>query len=156
MTEQKFKNIQQIIPHRDPLIMIDNYRKIDNDTAYSQKVFTPDDYGCSNGYVSDSILVECIAQTVAAHYGYQALVEKNNKPGVGMLVSVDTFVFYKKVEEKAKIEIFISKTDTIGPFKLFKGKISIGEKTIAQGHIKVFNPDNPEKPKSKKMKRINN
>ena len=134
------KNIAQIIPHKNPMVMIDTYQRIDNDHASSEKTFPKNDYGCENGFVIDSILIECVAQTVAAHYGYQSLMKKEKSPDTGMLVSVDKFNFYHQISENSKIDIFISKTDRIGAFKLFKGQIRMKDKIVAAGNIKIFNP----------------
>ena len=138
------KNITQIIPHRTPMLMIDFYKRIDKDNALSEKAFQKNDYGCENGIVIDSILIECVAQTVAAHYGYQSMMENKKDAGMGMLVSVDTFDFYYPVLENSKIDIFITQTDKIGAFKLFKGEIRMKDKLMATGNIKVFNPENEE------------
>jgi len=144
MSKVVLKDITQIIPHRYPMIMIDSYSRIDNDNALSKKKFQKGNYGCENGFVIDSILIECVAQTVAAHYGYQSLITQDEKPGIGMLVSVDKFNFYHKVTETSEIEISILKTDEIGAFKLIKGEISLKGQTIATGNIKVFNPENED------------
>ena len=138
------KNITQIVPHRNPMLMIDFYKRIDKDNALSEKTFQKNNYGCENGIVIDSILIECVAQTVAAHYGYQSMIEKKKDSGMGMLVSVDTFYFYYPVLENSKIDIFITQTDKIGAFKLFKGEIRMEDKLIAAGNIKVFNPEKEE------------
>lgn len=137
-----YENITQIIPHRNPMIMIDNYKRISGDNAFSEKTFQKNDYGCENGIVINSILIECVAQTVAAHYGYQIIIMKKEKsPGIGMLVSVDAFNFYHPVLENSKIDIIISKTAIVGAFKLFKGEIRLKNKVVAEGSIKVFNPE---------------
>ncbi|MBU8910859.1 MAG: hypothetical protein KOO65_06280 [Desulfobacterales bacterium] len=134
------KNITQILPHRNPMLMIDYYKRIDNDNALSEKTFQKGAYGCENGLVIDSILIECVAQTVAAHYGYRSLMKKKDA-SMGMLVSVDKFDFYHPILEKSKIDIVVSKTDRIGAFKLFKGEIRMKDKIMATGNIKVFNPE---------------
>ena len=138
------KNITQIVPHRNPMLMIDFYKRIDKDNALSEKTFQKNNYGCENGIVIDSILIECVAQTVAAHYGYQSMMENKKDAGMGMLVSVDTFDFYHPVLENSKIDIFITQTDKIGAFKLFKGEIRMKDKLMAIGNIKVFNPENED------------
>lgn len=137
-----YKEITRIIPHRYPMVMIDGYKRINDDSALSEKTFRANDYGCHNGTVLDSILIECFAQTVAAHHGYKALQEKNQKPSMGMLVSVDAFHFFHPVPEDARISIFIEKTDQIGPFKIMKGEIDINGKLVATGQIKIYNPEN--------------
>ena len=144
MSKVVLKDITKIIPHRNPMIMIDNYSRIDNNNALSKKVFQNGDYGCKDGVVIDSILIECFAQTVAAHFGYQSLMNQVEKPDIGMLVSVDIFNFYHKVMATSEIEISISITDEIGPFKLIKGEILSKSQIIATGNIKGFNPENED------------
>mgnify|MGYP003960753347 CR=1 FL=1 len=134
------KNIEQILPHRPPMLMIDGYTRIDSDNASSEMHFEPSNYGCENGYVLDSMLIECVAQTVAAHFGYKSLGKDEGYPELGMLTSVDTFVFNDMVKDTSKIDIRISKTDEIGAFKLIYGEISVQGKLVAKGRIKVFNP----------------
>jgi predicted hotdog family 3-hydroxylacyl-ACP dehydratase len=120
--------------------MIDNYKKIDNNTASSVIQLKPDNYGCENGYVLESMLIESVAQTVAAHFGYKSLEKEENGPDTGMLTSVDTFIFYEKVKDTSKIDIRVLKTDEIWAFKLLAGEIRVNGKLVAKGHIKVFNP----------------
>lgn len=140
MAKPIYKNIEQIIPHRYPMLMIDSYKKIDSDTASSEIYFKPGNYGCENGYVLESMLIESVAQTVAAHYGYKLLEKEENEPDIGMLTSVDKFIFYEKVKDTSKIDICIVKTDEIGAFKLITGEICVNGKLVAKGCIKVFNP----------------
>ena len=137
-----FKEITRIIPHRHPMVMIDGYKRISDDAAQSEKKFSAKDYGCSNGKVIASILIECLAQTVAAHHGYKILQKKDPEPTMGMLVSVDTFDFFHPVPGDASIIISIEKTDQIGPFNIMKGEIDIKGKLMARGQIKIFNPEN--------------
>lgn len=134
-----FNNISRIIPHRKPMIMIDCYSKIDDKRAFAEKTFSPGDYGCHKRIVLNSILIECVAQTVAAHFGYNAMVEKKEEPIVGMLVAVDSFEFYNSIPEQSRIRINILKTDQFGGFHMYKGEIKIQDKLMAKGKIKVFN-----------------
>ncbi len=140
--KRMFKEITQIIPHRHPMVMIDGYQRTSDDSALSEKSFCAGDYGCSNGTVIDSILIECLAQTVAAHHGHRALQEKNLEPAMGMLVAVDTFDFFHPVPEDATISISIEKTDQVGPFNIMKGEIAFKGKLMARGQIKIYNPEN--------------
>jgi 3-hydroxyacyl-[acyl-carrier-protein] dehydratase len=133
-----FRDITKIIPHRNPMVMIDGYEKIDENRAFSEKTFLPGDYGCHNGTVLESVLIECVAQTVAAHFGYNEMIENSKNQMFGMLVSVDTFYFFQKLSENAKIQITIHKKDQVGDFNIYDSRITALEKLIAEGEIKVF------------------
>lgn len=138
MTADTPEQIHRLIPHRDPMVMIDKYLRIDNYRALTQKTFTPDSYGCTGGEVMASVLIECVAQSVAAHHGDMAL-DKTHPPARGMLVSVDDFKFFLQVPDTATISIAVNKTNEIGPFHLIQGEISFSGKIAARGNIKIFN-----------------
>ena len=141
MTEKFYKNIEKIIPQRAPMILIDQYkRSIDADTAYAGIHFSPEAYGCHDGWVSESMRIEAVAQTAAAHIGYEAKLDNGKEPGIGMLATVDSFTWYDRVKDTEKVEIQAFKTDEIGPFKLIKADITVGKRHVARGRIKVFNP----------------
>ena len=140
MHTDAFKDIEQIVPHRSPMVMIDSYTRIDQDTARSEKQFSPDSYGVSEGFVLESILIESLAQTVAAHSGYQSMGDVADEPGMGMLTSVDLFEVYEKVRDSALIEVRLEKTDEVGPFKIITGEVRVENRLMAKGRIKVYEP----------------
>lgn len=140
MAEKLYKNIEKIIPQRYPMILIDQYKRIDADTACSGAQFSRESYGCHNGWVSETMLVEAVAQTAAAHIGYEAILENRKEKSIGMLATIDAFTWYDRVKDTERVEIRTTRTDEIGPFKLIEADITIGDRQIAKGGIKVFNP----------------
>lgn len=109
-----YYDIHKIIPHKDPMVMIDGYQKIDDNSGIGEKTFIHTDYSIHNGHVIDSILIECIAQAVAAHSGYDSLFQKKTPNKSGMLVAVDSFRFFNRVKKDSKISIAVKKTNQIG------------------------------------------
>lgn len=134
-----FSDITRIIPHRPPMVMIDNYTRLSDIRGRAEKMFSGKDYGCEDGYVLQAVLVECLAQTVAAHHGYSRLKIRDESPAMGMLVTIDSFDFFCSVPEDETITINVHKTDEIGSFHLIQGEIFCREKIMAQGRIKIFN-----------------
>jgi hypothetical protein len=59
-------------------------------------------------------------------------------PELGMLTSVDIFVFHEMVKDTSKIDIRILKTDEIGAFKLISGEIHAQGKLVAKVLSKGF------------------
>lgn len=140
MDKTNHTDIKQILPHRSPMLLIHKYRKIDKDTATAFVQLTPDSYACADGWISPGMLIDAMAQTVAAHLGYEALENNDKEPAPGMLTNVDEFEVHEKIKDTSLIEIKTVKTDEIGPFKLISGKMKICGKLVAAGRIKVFNP----------------
>jgi predicted hotdog family 3-hydroxylacyl-ACP dehydratase len=135
-----YTDIEKLIPQRPPMVMIDGYEKLSETSGRAVKHFTGQDYGCSDGVVSQGIFIECIAQTVAAHHGYKQLGSSGESPAMGMLVAIDHFEFFQSVPENSTIKIHIEKTDEIGPFHLIKGTVFLLDKKAARGQIKIFHP----------------
>jgi len=133
-----FTDITKIIPHRSPMVMIDQYTRISETAGTAEKNFSENDYPCDGGWVLQGVLIECVAQTVAAHHGY-AQNNKEDEPAMGMLVTIDSFDFFHPVPEDAAITINIDETDEIGPFHLIRGEILCQETILARGRIKIFN-----------------
>lgn len=132
-----YDDIRQIVPHREPMIMLDWYTKIDEENAVAEKHFSKDDYSVHDGYVADSMLVECVAQTIAAHFGYYYFTSGDSDVKPGLLATIDSFNFFDRVKEASDISIQITRLNVIGPFKIFQGKITCQDKLVAEGEIKV-------------------
>lgn len=119
--------------------MIDEFIRESDTTGTAVKQFSGDDYGCENGMVLQGILIECIAQTIAAHQGRTNLEKKESGPAMGMLVTIDHFEFLRPVPQDAKVIIKVEKIDEIGPFHLVKGAVFHKDELVASGQIKIFN-----------------
>ncbi|MCA1794195.1 MAG: hypothetical protein LC660_10075 [Desulfobacteraceae bacterium] len=143
-----FEDIEKLIPHRSPMAMIDRYQWLTEDSGMAEKQFSDQDYGCADKVVSQVILIECMAQTVAAHQGYKHLYKNGTEHSMGMLVAIDEFEFIHSVPDNAMITINIEKFDEIGSFHLIKGEILFQNKQVAKGRIKIFEmpppQDNPQ------------
>ena len=138
------ENIYKIIPHRAPMIMIDQFIRDSDTTGTAVKQFSGEDYGCENGVVLQGILIECVAQTIAAHHGQTNLNRDNLEPSMGMLVTIDHFEFCRSVPQDGRVTIKVEKTDEVGPFHLVKGEVFYQDRLAAHGQIKIFNED-PDK-----------
>lgn len=132
-------SIYKILPHREPMIMIDQFTRDSDTMGTAVKQFSGDDYGCENGMVLQGILIECVAQTIAAHHGQTNLDKADSGPAMGMLVTIDHFEFFRPVPQDAKVTIKVEKTDEIGSFHLVKGAVFHENELVASGQIKIFN-----------------
>jgi len=70
MTQDNESNIEDCIPHRKPMIMVDGLHTATDSMAVSTFAIVPGNVLLSHGYLSEAGLIENIAQTAAAHAGY--------------------------------------------------------------------------------------
>lgn len=132
-----YTNLTEVMPHRPPLLLLDAIVKWDEDSACSEKTFRDGDYGLDNGNVLESALTECIAQTVAAKHGLNAL-KKNKEPDKGMLVGIDKLEFFMPVEKDSRLTINVEKSYSFGPFVIVDGTIHKDKELVAKGSMKLY------------------
>ena len=81
------------------MVMIDSLERFDDQTAEAVKTFARGDYGLdANGQVAEPILIECLAQTVAAGQGSLARARGQGQ-SEGMLVGVSGDCFEDEGED---------------------------------------------------------
>ena len=87
MAEIKGEDIKELIPQREPVIMLDAFYGATESEADTGLVVTDDNLFCSEGRFTEPGLVEHIAQSASAFAGYKAKME--NKPApVGFIGEV--------------------------------------------------------------------
>lgn len=68
------EDIKRLIPQRNPMLMVDEFEVLDEQTAHTALTVRPDNmFLYRNGELPESGLIEHIAQSASALAGYQAL-----------------------------------------------------------------------------------
>lgn len=75
-------NIQDFLPHREPMLMADEILEIDHEKAVTRFRISPDNIFVENGRLSASGLIENCAQTCSTICGQDLFEDKEEKPGV--------------------------------------------------------------------------
>src|SRR5512132_2170555 len=87
--------IEALIPHRPPMRWIDSLIDCTDTTAVATAFFDAEHFAVTDGIVPETVLVECIAQTVAAALGQRARSRGHSgNAGIGnpgMLAAVSNF-----------------------------------------------------------------
>ena len=135
---EALEKLEQLLPHRHPMVFIDRLLGRDAHSAMAVKTFAPGDYALVDGVVAEAALIECLAQTAAA-IGPEA-VTHTERASMGMLVSVDEFVFHGSVRELDTIELTAEITQRLAPFCFVRGTVKCGGRLIAEGTFKVMEP----------------
>jgi predicted hotdog family 3-hydroxylacyl-ACP dehydratase len=131
------KEIEQLLPHREPMIMIESLVEVESDSARATKTFSAGDYGVHKKHVLEPVLIECLAQTVAALQGHQAR-ESGNAPALGMLAAVSNFTVHRPAATDAELEFAARIDRSIGPFRLVTGSVMQQGQLVAEGSLKFY------------------
>ncbi|PKA83222.1 hypothetical protein ATE92_1372 [Ulvibacter sp. MAR_2010_11] len=79
--------IKDLIPHREPIIMVDTLLTCNSARVVAQLKVLEDSIFVEKGWLSETGLLEHMAQTVALHAGYEALTKKS-KPMEGYIGAI--------------------------------------------------------------------
>lgn len=110
------ENITSIIPQKAPFVMIDSLLSADQSGFESQFRIEKSNLFLENESLSESALIENIAQTCAAGFGYLNSLEAEGEPKIGFIGAVTQVqnMHYAQLNDliETKVQI-ISSFDTI-------------------------------------------
>lgn len=72
--------IQELIPQRDPIIMVDALYAFTTDRVQAGLTIQESTLGVFKGFLQESGIIEHMAQTVALHTGYDYYIKKQTPP----------------------------------------------------------------------------
>jgi 3-hydroxymyristoyl/3-hydroxydecanoyl-(acyl carrier protein) dehydratase len=133
--------VENLIPHRAPMRFIDALTDCTETTTVATICFREDSFGVANGFVLETALVECVAQTVAAALGQRAKFSGQTDSGIaakGMLVSVSNFKIQSRPPAGKQLRIEIRELKRLGLMLCVSGEIFCDEKSVASGELTLY------------------
>jgi predicted hotdog family 3-hydroxylacyl-ACP dehydratase len=131
--------IEELIPHRAPMRWIDALTACTDTTATATALFTAEHFAVENGEITETALVECVAQTVAAALGQRmrgggGSSAANN----GMLAAVSNFKILTLPPLNQTLTVEVRELKRLGPMLMISGKISCADQLIAAGELSLY------------------
>jgi 3-hydroxyacyl-[acyl-carrier-protein] dehydratase len=133
--------IENLIPHRAPMRFIDALVECTDTTAVATVCFREDSFAVANGFVLETALVECVAQTVAAALGQRALTHGKSDFAVaatGMLVAVSNFKIQSRPPAEKTLRIEVRELKRLGLMLRAAGEIFCDGQMIASGELTLY------------------
>lgn len=134
-------NIQQLLPHRDPFILISDLISVDGDQTIAQFKISEKHLLVENNRLSEGGIIENMAQTAAAGLAY--LDQKwdqdlNQEPNIGYIGQIKAFKLYKLPKVGTIIETKTVKTHQIMNAHIVQAEVYLEEELIAEAEVRVF------------------
>jgi len=130
---------QDLIPHRDPMCFVDELLDYTDTTAVASAILPAEHFAAANGWVLESALVECVAQTVAADMGRRAREKgKSGMPVRGMLTSVSGFKIHTRPPAGKPLRITIRELRRLGMMLMIAGEITCEDQSVAVGEMTLY------------------
>ena len=129
--------IKELIPQRDPMMMIDSFVSATESDADTGFTITDNPLLCSNGLFTEPGLVEHIAQSASAFAGYKA--KQANKPApLGLLGEVRkcSIHFLPRIGDELQTHIRII-SEALG-VTLLAAETKVNGAPVVQCQMKIF------------------
>jgi predicted hotdog family 3-hydroxylacyl-ACP dehydratase len=131
------ESILQYIPQRDPICLVHRIYECNDTTSKSGFLVEKDHIFVENGRLTETGIVENMAQSVAAHAGF--LTCKNNEPPkLGFIANIKNLEIFQlpPVNEEVMTEITV-KSQVLN-FTLIEAASFINNKPVASCEMKIF------------------
>ena len=130
--------VNGLIPHRPPMLTVNELLSLENGSAVSRTIFAPDSpFADEGGLVDETILFEMMAQTFAA----AVAVERDGQgPSSGYLVGVKHMKFHGRARLGRVVEIKTELLSLVEDFSVIVGQASQSGAILAEGQLTVFIP----------------
>ncbi|MCF2488995.1 hypothetical protein [Dyadobacter sp. CY347] len=128
--------ISQYIPHREPFIMIDNLVSVTNDRFESDFYIEEDNVLVEDGHFQESGLLENIAQTCAASFGFLGR-EEAGEPKIGFIGAITKVEVHQLPAVHATIRTIVEPLHQLGNIYLVKGESFLEGRILLGCEMKI-------------------
>ena len=130
-------NIPDLIPQRPPMQMIDLLIYADERTARGKLSVKETNLFIKEGKLSESALIEFIAQTAAAYTGYNNMI-KNNTVTEGYIGAVKNLEVTELPVTGDELFCDIEVVNEIIGFTIVNGSVKLNDRTIASCEMRIL------------------
>ena len=130
-------NILEILPQRQPFIMIDKLLHCDQQITSTSFQVREDNIFCDNGCLTESGVIENIAQTCAARMGYINLYMLNDAVKLGFIGAIRNMQINRLPRLGEVLNTKITVVEEVFQMTLVTAQVTIGEELIASSEMKI-------------------
>jgi predicted hotdog family 3-hydroxylacyl-ACP dehydratase len=127
----------QLIPQKPPMVLIDTLWSVDDTTTRTSFVVTEQCQLCSDGVLTESGLIENIAQTASAGVGYGCKRDSKAIP-LGFIAAIRHCSIFHLPEVGTRITTEVMVTNQILDVTIIKGLVMFGEILCAECEMRIF------------------
>lgn len=130
-------DIQRYIPQRDPMVMIHQLVEASESHAITQLRIEQENIFVENSEFKEPGLIENIAQTAAAHVGYQCSIKDIPVP-VGFIAAVRRLKIFELPKLDAVITTSIRITNQVFDVTVAEGKVEQDGRVCCSCEMRIF------------------
>ncbi|HEX2395449.1 MAG TPA: hydroxymyristoyl-ACP dehydratase [Bacteroidales bacterium] len=132
-----YNAITDLIPQRRPMQMIDRLLSVTARGAKGSLSIKEDNLFIEKGFLSESALIEFIAQTAAAYTGYNNMINKTPVKE-GYIGAVKNLVVFALSPVGSEIISEIEIINEIVGFTIISGKVFLEDRLLAECEMRIL------------------
>ena len=130
-------NILDLLPQQPPFVMVDKLLYCDHETTTTALTVQEDNIFVENNELTESGVMENIAQTCAARMGYINKYIHSDKVKLGFIGSIKNLVIEELPKTGNELKTTISVVSEVFTITLVNAKVEVREKLIATCEMKI-------------------
>jgi predicted hotdog family 3-hydroxylacyl-ACP dehydratase len=130
-------NVLDILPQQPPFVMIDSLLHCDRETTKTALQVRDENIFCHDGHLSESGLIENIAQTCAARMGYINKYICRDTVKLGFIGAIRNMETHRLPRTGEQLVTQINTLEEIFQMTLVNAHIQAGEELIASCEMKI-------------------
>ena len=130
-------NILELLPQRPPFVMVDKLIYYDDITTETTLTLRHDNFFLENETLSESGVIENIAQTCAARMGYINKYILKNPVKIGFIGSIKNMLIEELPKVGDVLKTTIEVINEVFAVTLVNAKVEVADKLIAAGEMKI-------------------
>lgn len=134
-------DIQQYIPQRPPIVMIDRIIDISESKVVCELIVKNDTIFVAESKLLEPGIIENIAQTIAAGAGYRAK-EKNEKVKLGYIAAIKNLNIYKLPIVGDVLSTSVLIVNEVFSVTIVQAEVVVGSKKIADCEMRIYIDNN--------------
>lgn len=135
----KGEDIKNLLPQRDPVLMVDELLEVDGEEAQTFFAVRPGNFFLGeDGRLEASGLIEHIAQSASAFAGYMARLAGAAKPPTGYIGEVKNFRCHHRPQAGDELYTVIRLGPEVEGVRLLSGETLAEGRIVAETQMKIF------------------
>lgn len=130
-------NILELIPHREPFIMVDALTDVYDNVFKSKFNIRPNNIFLNKNIVSESALIENVAQTCAAGFSFLDKTNKNDDVKIGYIGSITKLNILLEARVGDQLNTTVEIINTFENIYLIKGNVSNNISELINCEMKI-------------------
>lgn len=130
-------SIEELIPQRAPIVMVDRLTSIEEGVSYTELEVRADNLFVERGVLSECGLIEHIAQSAAARIGYLFRMRGEAVP-IGYIGSVNQFTLGRLPRVGERLTTSIRVMQEVYQVSLVEAEVRSDDEVVASSRMKIF------------------